>query len=133
VADRVVDTNIVSFLMKKGVLARRYQPHLVGHRLFVSFMTVAEMLEGAERARWGEARRKQLERILGGYLTIPSSRRLCELWARLRAERRRQPISGDDAWIAATALARDCPLVTHNPKDFKGISNLVVITEAASA
>ncbi|NEP13006.1 MAG: type II toxin-antitoxin system VapC family toxin [Symploca sp. SIO2C1] len=33
-----------------------------------------------------------------------------------------------DAWIAATALRHDLPLVTHNIKDFVGISNLQLVT-----
>ena len=127
--DRVVDTNIVSILLKDKPPARLYRRHMVGHRPVISFMTLAELLEGAERARWGEKKRQELEKALTNYLLIHSSREVCELWARVRTERRRQPIAGDDAWIAATALAFNCPLITHNPKDFRGISNLVVITE----
>jgi predicted nucleic acid-binding protein len=35
----------------------------------------------------------------------------------------------DDAWIAASAVAYDCPLVTHNPGDFGGIEDLKILTE----
>jgi predicted nucleic acid-binding protein len=48
----------------------------------------------------------------------------------VRCERRQQPISGEDAWIAATALTHGCPLVTHNAADFQGIAGLIVISEA---
>jgi predicted nucleic acid-binding protein len=34
-----------------------------------------------------------------------------------------------DAWVAATALAYGLELVTHNPADFAGIPNLVVVSE----
>ena len=34
-----------------------------------------------------------------------------------------------DAWIAATALALRCPLVTHNAADFAGVPHLTIITE----
>jgi predicted nucleic acid-binding protein len=35
-----------------------------------------------------------------------------------------RPISVGDAWIAATALAYNAPLVTHNPDDFLNVPNL---------
>ncbi|MEH2126023.1 hypothetical protein [Nostoc sp.] len=37
-------------------------------------------------------------------------------------------ISPQDPLIAATALCHDLPLVTHNIKDFLGISNLRLVT-----
>lgn len=46
--------------------------------------------------------------------------------------RRKQPISTADAWIAATALSYDLKLVTHNPKDFRGIPGLRILTAAKS-
>ena len=129
-ADRVLDTNVVSFLMKQKPLRKLYRRHLVGHRPVVSFMTVAELLEGADRAHWGSDKRQELERTLNSFLLVHSIRQLCEIWAQVRTERRRQPIATDDAWIAATALAYECPLVTHNPEDFRGISGLTIISEA---
>jgi predicted nucleic acid-binding protein len=35
-----------------------------------------------------------------------------------------------DAWIAATALLHDLPLITHNRWDFEDIRGLNVISEA---
>jgi predicted nucleic acid-binding protein len=40
---RVIDTDIFSFLLKKDTRAEPYKPHLDGHFLFISFMTVAEL------------------------------------------------------------------------------------------
>ena len=34
-----------------------------------------------------------------------------------------------DAWIAATALSLDCPLVTQNARHFADIPGLAVISE----
>jgi tRNA(fMet)-specific endonuclease VapC len=130
VATRLLDTNIVSYLLKGHTLAEVYRPHLEGHGLAISFMTVAELFEGAFRARWGKRRQTALEAALHSYLVIPASPELCQQWGRVRSERRQQPISGEDAWIAATALVHDCPLVTHNAADFQGIAGLTVLSEA---
>lgn len=131
--DRVLDTNVVSFTVKRKPLARLYRRHLIGYRPVISFMTLAELLEGADRARWGSEKRQELGRTLNTYLLVHSSRALFEMWASVRAERHRQPIATDDAWIAATALAYGCPLVTHNPGDFRGISGLTIISEAGGS
>ena len=73
----VLDTNIVSYLMRGDTRAELYRRHFEGMTLAVSFMTLGV----------------------------------------------------DDAWIAATAVAHGCPLVTHNPNDFTGITGLHTITE----
>jgi predicted nucleic acid-binding protein len=43
VAVRVLDTNIISFVMKGHSRAAGYQPHLTGYTLAVSFMSVTEL------------------------------------------------------------------------------------------
>lgn len=129
-AVRLLDTNIVSFVMKRHTLAARYQPHLTGHTLAVSFMTMAELLEGAAMAGWGARRTAGLTATLGGLLVLHSDLAVCQRWADVRLQRRAQPIGTADAWIAATALTHGIELVTHNPSDFKGIAGLGIITEA---
>lgn len=127
---RLFDTNIVSFLFKRHSLGVRYLPHLSGHDLVISFMTPAEMMEGALRAHWSAARIARLEADLLTYRVIESSPEVCQKWADVRYERRTQPIAVDDDWIAATALVYGAELVTHNPADFQGITGLTIITEA---
>jgi len=71
----------------------------------------------------------QLEQYLSNYLIIPVDQSLCREWAYICAKRQSagRPISPQDAWIAATALRYDLPLVTHNIKDFLDIPNLRLI------
>ena len=128
-ATLILDTNIVSFLMKGDTRANVYQRHLEGNTLAISFMTVGELYEGAYRQGWSEKRLGKLKELIKSYLVIPFSPALCERWGQIRTERRNQPIAVDDGWIAATALIYGCPLVTHNPEDFKGIVGLQIITE----
>ena len=129
-ATRLLDTNIVSYILKGHSLAARYQPHLAGHALAVSFMTVAEMYEGALRAGWGIRRLTQLEAALAVISSFPPTRTCADSGGPCAVQRRTRPIGAADAWIAASALRHGCDLVTHNPADFQGIAGLTVITEA---
>jgi tRNA(fMet)-specific endonuclease VapC len=129
-AVRLLDTNIVSFLIKSHPLAAAYRPHISGHILAVSFQTVAELLEWALHANWGPGKKSRLTKTISGFLVYDSNDVICRHWSEVRNARRRRPIDCADAWIAATALAYDFELITHNPTDFQGIPGLVIITEA---
>lgn len=129
---RLLDTNIVSYVMNEHSLAELYRPHLEGRTLAISFMTIAELYHGAYRARWGKKRLEGLEVVLRTYAIYWPTLAMCRSWGEVRVQRRRQPISGEDAWIAATALTYGLPLVTHNAVDFKDIPGLQIITVAAS-
>lgn len=116
--------------MKGHRRAEPFRPHLAAKTLAISFMVVAEMYEGAARANWGLKKLARLDAVLRSYLVIPSSPEICRQWGAVRARRRRQPISHEDAWMAAAALAYSCPLATDNAQDFQGIPGLQLITSA---
>ena len=127
---RVVDTNIVSFQMKASPLFALYERHLAGFLLAISFQTVGELWEGAEMANWGLVRRAGLDAVIADFLVLHSDDLLSRKYAEVRAARKHRTIPVADAWIAATALAHNLELVTHNPSDFVDIPGLVIITEA---
>ena len=126
----LLDTNIVSFLLKGDSRAKSYAPHLRGRILAISFMTVAELFQWAFVHNWGARRMSQLETSLQNYTVLPFDIALCRLWGEVRARCRAvgRPISPQDAWIAATALQHRMPLVTHNPAYFEAIEELELIT-----
>jgi tRNA(fMet)-specific endonuclease VapC len=126
----LVDTNVVSFLFKGDTRSAGYETLLTGHRLAVSFMTVAELFEWAATRRWGARRLAQLEETLAVYLFIPVDMELCRTWGTIRVAEQSagRVISPQDAWIAATAIRHGLPLVTHNPADFATIADLDVRT-----
>lgn len=126
----LIDTDIASFIFKGSTYADPYLPLLQGHQLALSFMTVAELFQWAIMRQWGDLRLAQLEEYLLNYLVIPTDQPLCRQWAKVRGDRQSigRPISPQDAWIAATALRHNLPLVTHNIKDFLNISNLKLLT-----
>jgi tRNA(fMet)-specific endonuclease VapC len=98
----------------------------------ISFMTVAELFQWAAVHKWGARRRSHLEQVLSLYLVVPVDVEMCRIWGTLRAERQAagQTISPQDAWIAATAMRHQLPLVTHNASDYLGIASLDVRTAA---
>jgi len=130
----LLDTNIVSFLIKGDSRARSYKPLLQNNRLALSFMTVAEMYQWAAVRNWGELRVAQLEAYLKSYLILPYDIALCRMWGQIRAycKSAGRSISPQDAWVAATARVHNLPLVTHNPKDFEIVEGLELITSVQS-
>jgi tRNA(fMet)-specific endonuclease VapC len=130
----ILDTNIVSYLMRGGALGRAYQPHVQNHLLAISFITVGELYFGAEKGNWGESRRNELEAILRRFVIIPYDHEIARCYGRLVADRQRagRPIAPNDAWIAACTVRHAVPLVTHNPKVFQGITSRQVVSESAS-
>ncbi len=127
----LVDTNIISFLLKGDSRINFYEEHLRNKQLAVSFMTVAELYQWAYLKNWGEKRIYLLEnKLQEDYLVLPCNITTCQYWAKVRTlcQSKGRPISTQDAWIAAIALQYQLPLVTHNPKDFISINDLVLIT-----
>lgn len=76
---RVIDTDIFSFILKKDTRAELYKPHLDGHFLFLSFMTVAELERWANLHNWGQNKINLLENSLKRYVVQHSNRDICKI------------------------------------------------------
>lgn len=128
----VVDTDVVSFEFKGDSRADLYDRHIEGKQAVISFMTIAELYKWAEDRDWGERRRAQLEEHMRSFTRHASSEALCRIWAEVMtgAAREGRRIEVADAWIAATAIIRDVPLITHNGRHYEGVDDLAVICEA---
>lgn len=131
-AIRVIDTDVWSYIYKGRDEGKLYQPHLFGNVLVVSFQTQAELIRWVVSAGWGQQRRQHLESRLQKYVIEHSSYALSLRWAEAMESARRngRPISAADAWIAATSLLLNAPLITHNKSHFIGVSGLQVISES---
>jgi len=127
----LVDTNIVSYLMKRNPVSELYLPHLKDKVLCLSFVTIGELYLGAEKANWGDKKKNELEEKIKNYVVLPYDKVVAEYYARtvVGVQRQQLSISFPDAWIAATALAFELPLVTHNGRHFINVPDLKVITE----
>jgi tRNA(fMet)-specific endonuclease VapC len=130
----VVDTDVASFIFKwHPEFAPRYLNIARGSELVLSFMTVAEMRQGALDANWGPRKRAVMEDYLADFSVLHSDGLLCSTWANVGNESARQgrPIGSADPWIAATALILQAPLVTNNAKDYRHLDNLHLVSAAA--
>ena len=118
----LLDTTVVSLLhpRKRGSeMLERYAAHMEKQTLALSFQSVAELWNWAEAREWGEETRNGLDLFIRRFLVIPYDYALAKVWARAmhscREEGRR--LESGDCWIAATAIHRQIPLLTHD-RDF---------------
>ena len=130
----LLDTSVASLLHPKrrgSVLREKYDPHMRGQTLALSFQSVAELWGWAEANKWGETARQGLDAFIRRFLVIPYDFMLAQVWAKVmqasKMEGRR--FESGDCWIAATAVHRGIPLLVHD-KNFLGrsVSNLEIIT-----
>lgn len=128
----VIDTDVISYIFKGDTRGEMYRPHLDNRLGVLSFMTVAELDLWAAIRNWGMKKRGELTLFLSPYIVIESNRELCRKWAEIRdqANRAGSHLDTADAWIAATALLYDLPLLTHNCDHFTRVPNLNLISEA---
>ena len=130
----LLDTTVASFLHpgKKADAARaKYEPHMKGQTLALSFQSVAELWHWAERRSWKEKARRRLDAFIRRFLVIPYDYELAQVWARVMEASRQQGrrLESGDCWIAATAVHRNIPLLVHD-KDLADlrVSGLQVVT-----
>jgi predicted nucleic acid-binding protein len=95
-------------------------------------MSLAELHRWPLERGWGEKRVQELRELLVRYVVLFPDDQTCREWARIMT-RKGKPIDTTDAWIAATAVQHRCPLVTHNPRHFKDIGGLDVLTAPEGA
>jgi tRNA(fMet)-specific endonuclease VapC len=99
-------------------------------QLAVSWVSVAELLEGVYLARDPVAARQALDHELTDITRLPLTEEICELYGQHRAQLRRanQLIGQLDLLIAVTALHHGLTVLTTNPAEFQRVSGLPVIS-----
>jgi len=130
----LLDTTVASLLhpKKKGSEVReKYERHMRGQTLALSFQSVAELWQWAEANNWGDKARQGLDSFVRRFLVFPYDYELAQVWARVMEESKREGrrFEAGDCWIAATAVHRSLPLLSHD-KDFarRSIAGLNVVT-----
>jgi predicted nucleic acid-binding protein len=130
----VIDTDVVSFAFRNDDRYAFYRPIVENTVPLISFMTFAELRQGTLHRNWGERRTNELLSFIdGNFAIMQSDKSMAEHWAELRnaATRAGRKIRTADGWIAAAAVSRDVPLISHNAKDFDYLPSLTLITASA--
>jgi hypothetical protein len=140
-----LDTNIIGNVTKpvpsEALVA--WMSGQVDRDLFISSLTVAEILRGILEKPAGKKRR-ELERWFSGPegpqalfagRVLPFDEKAGLIWARLMADgtAKGRPRSPLDMIIAAVAEAYDCVVVTENERDFAGLKIVNPLTGFAGA
>jgi predicted nucleic acid-binding protein len=123
----ILDTNTVILLHRLDARSLPTSP-------IISAVTLAELSAGPLIAAGdGERTSRQalLQQVESDFVCIPfdaeAARAFGRVAASLRRAGRKTAARAFDAMIAATALARDLPLFTCNPGDFRGIDDVHVV------
>lgn len=127
----MLDTNTLIHLIKNQPpgLAERIDALPPDDPLCMSYVSWAELLKGAQRSQ----RKAETLRRLDALLRIipvryPANPGICEHYAEqfVRLKDAGTPIGANDLWIACHALAENATLVTHNTREFKRVSGLLL-------
>ncbi len=125
----IVDTNVISYILKDTPLGRAYAWRLERFDVRLSFVTAGELQYWPEKNGWGARRRLEFQRSLSRYPVVPYRHGMDKRYAEVTVERERvgRPLSWPDRWIATTAAWHGATLVTHDA-DFTDIPWLRVIS-----
>jgi tRNA(fMet)-specific endonuclease VapC len=100
---------------------------------FLSVITASELLHGVHRARDAKIRAHRsafveavLERFPILQVDLATARIHAQIWADLASSG--QLVGPHDLWLAAAAIAEDLALVTANPREFRRVPGLVVVS-----
>ena len=115
----LLDTTVISLLHPKkreSEIRDRYAVHTTKQTLALSFQSVAELWNWAETREWGDEARHGLDLFIKRFLVIPYDYALAQAWARAMqsSQREGRRLEAGDCWIAATAIHRRIPLLTHD-------------------
>lgn len=126
----LLDTTVASLLhpkKKTDGLRVKYEPHMRGRTLALSFQTVAELWGWAEKNDWGTKARQRLDAFIRRFLVVPYDYDLAKTWAVVMSASRGagRRLEAGDCWIIATAVHRQIPLLAHDRdmvgRSFKGL------------
>ena len=96
--------------------------------LILSSVVVAELCYGAHKSGSTEKNLRLLDKLSQVLSIVPFDKTAASIYGEIRAdlERRGLPIGPYDMMIAATAVANDLTLVTHNTKEFGRVTGLQI-------
>ena len=123
----MLDTDTCIYARKQPAA---FKPRLPLHECGISIIVLGELEWGVAQSRRFVENRAALEALVDAVQVIDLDADVAREYGQLRAHLRSigQPIGPNDLWIAAHALARDVPLITHNLTEFRRVPGLAVET-----
>lgn len=125
----MLDTNICIFAIRNSNdnVLKKFREHL-DDELYISSITLAELMYGVEKNRKPEQNRNALLQFLTLIDIKEFSEKAAIEYGKIRAflENQGTPIGPLDTLIAAHAVSENMILVTHNTKEFLRIPDLTV-------
>ena len=113
----LLDTTVFSFILRNDPLLQLYE-EAAGNAggLFLSAMSVCELYSGAQLRGWGERRRAELDRHIGGCTVLPIDATIAATYGDAIATSRAagRELTPPDALIVATAKRYGLTLLTHD-------------------
>jgi predicted nucleic acid-binding protein len=121
----LVDTDVFSYVAAGKGRHADFEPFLSYRVLVLSFATVAELWYLAEKAGWGDRRRRDLALKIAGHAIVYPDMRVAQKWAELSAAFRGQLGGGEthDLWTAACAMVHGIPMITNNLRHFQPVAH----------
>src|SRR5919201_531512 len=94
--------------------------------LFITSITVSELIHGADRSLHREDNLTRLEVLFSAFTVLPFDEVAARKCGHLKAELEEQgePLDDMDLQIASIALVYDLPLATNHAKHFKRVRDL---------
>ena len=123
----MLDTDTCIYARKRPA---GFKPRLPLHECGISIIVLGELEWGVAQSHRFEENRSALRALLSAVQVIDLEADVAREYGQLRAHLRSigQPIGPNDLWIAAHALARAVPLITHNLSEFRRVPGLAVET-----
>ena len=125
----MLDTNICIFAIRNSNdnVLKKFHEHL-DDELYISSITLAELMYGVEKSRKPEQNRNALLQFLTLIDIKEFSEKAAIEYGKIRAflENQGTPIGPLDTLIAAHSVSENMILVTHNTKEFLRVPDLTV-------
>ena len=122
----LLDTNIVIYVLKRRPVEVLSTFNANASRMAISFITLAELLHGAEKSSRVSENLAAIEDFCSRLEVLPYGPKAAQHYGAIRAalERLGQPIGVNDMHIAAHARSEGLVLVTNNMGEFARVPAL---------
>jgi predicted nucleic acid-binding protein len=127
--DIIIDTNVLIYYITAIPSAEPLRTYVEGHGGGVSFQTLGELRFVSKRRNWGPRLLGAMDTALARMIVVPPIDEIIDRWAQLMHDQMQigSRLEVGDAWIAATALHLECPLLTSDRKDFARVEGLALL------